>query len=380
MSGRRGAVLALALAAATACRRGGGEAPKEAPAVALAPENVATVEEREIRSGPEISGTLRAQREAMLRAEVGGSVVAVLADGGQRVRAGQPLARIQAAALQDQVTAARTGVASAQNGLKVAMAEAERARTLAEAGAMAPRDAERADAGLEAARAQVAEAQARLAAAQEQTSRTAVKAPFDGVVSARQVSVGDVVAPGTALFTVIDPGRLQFDASVPAARLGEAKVDAPVDFRVTGFGERTFAGHIERVNPSVDPATGQVRVYVDVPNERGELLAGLYAFGRIAAETRRLPVAPDGAVDASTDPPTVLRVQGGKVARTPVTVAVRDEMGGVVGFGAGVKAGDVLVVGPARSTLADGAAVRVEGARGTSPGSGATAADGAERR
>ncbi len=364
------AAVAVAALLGLACRRGGGGAREPAPAlqpVILAPENVAVVEERTLQTGPQISGTLRARRAAALRAEVGGAVREVLVDAGQPVVRGQALARIDDAALQDARLAARSGVTAARNGLQVAEANARRSRTLAEAGALAAQQAEQAEAALEAARAQVADAQARLAAAEQQAGKTRVKAPFAGVVSERQVSLGDVVTLGTPLFTVIDPSRLQFDASVPAARVGMVKPGARVDFTVTGF-DRPFRGAIERVNPAVDPATGQVRVYVDVENEDGRLISGLYAQGRVTTERGTALAAPVSAVDTASTPPTVLRVVDGKVEKVSVEIALRDDVAGQVGLRSGVKAGDVLVLGSARSTLAHGTAVRVaERAAGSRP-------------
>lgn len=358
------AVLAALLAAgAVLCACGKDErtaAPaQEQPPVALAPENVAVVAPRRLQAGPEIAGTLHARRTAALRAEVGGSVAEVRVEAGERVRQGQLVARIDASALQDAVRAARSGVTSARNGLQVAEAGARRARTLAREGAMAEQDAERAEAQLEAARAQLEDAKARLAAAEQQSGKTLVRAPFAGVVSERNVSAGDVVAPGAPLYTVIDPARLQFEGTVPAASVGAVAPETPVDFSVTGFGDRRFQGHIERVNPTVDAATGQVRVYVDVPNDDGRLLAGLYAQGRVASESSDALAAPATAVDATSTPPTVMKVQDGKVRKVAVEIALRDDVAGAVGFRAGVKQGDVLVLGSARGALADGTPVRV---------------------
>ncbi|ACL63606.1 efflux transporter, RND family, MFP subunit [Anaeromyxobacter dehalogenans 2CP-1] len=358
-------LLGLALAAAVGlagCKRDGGraaEAAQEQPPVALAPENVAVVSSRRLQSGPEVAGTLHARRTATLRAEVGGAVAEVRVDAGERVKSGQLLARIDASALQDAVRAAHSAVTSAQNALRVAESGARRAHTLAREGAMAEQDAERADAQLEAARAQVEDAKARLAAAEQQAGKTAVRAPFAGVVSERSVSSGDVVASGAALYTVIDPSRLQFEGSVPAASVGALVPGAPVDFSVTGFGGRRFDGHIERVNPAVDPSTGQVRVYVDVPNADGRLLAGLYAQGRVASQASEALSAPATAVDATSTPPTVMKVQDGKVQKVAVEIALRDDVAGAVGFRSGVKQGDVLVLGSARGALADGTPVRV---------------------
>lgn len=352
-----GSALVLACAA---CGRGdrAGEAPAQ-QAITLGPENVAVVSERTLRAGPEISGTLRARREASIRAEVGGAVLAVLAESGERVRPGQVIARIDDRTLRDSVLAARSGLAAAENGLRVAEANARRARTLAEAGALAAQQAEQAEAALEAARAQLADARARLAVAEQQVSRAQVKAPFAGVIALRQVSTGDVVAPGAALFTVIDPARLQLEASIPAARLGEVRPGAAVEFAVTGFGEEPFRGEIERIAPAVDAATGQVRVFVDVPNENGRLISGLYAQGRVASRTDVALAAPIDAVDTSSTPPTVLRVDGGKVEKVPVKVGVRDDVAGTVALTEGVRPGDVLVLGSARGSLPEGASVRL---------------------
>ncbi len=340
---------------------GGGKAAPQAPqpVVTLAPENVAVVRERTLEAGPEISGTLGARREAALRAEVPGAVLEVLAEAGERVKAGQTLAIIDDAALRDTLLAARSGVAAARNAAQVAEANARRARTLAEAGALSVQQAEQAEAGHEAARAQLADAQARLALAEQQAGKTRVRAPFAGVVSLRQASAGDVVSPGTPLFTVIDPTRLQFEGAIPAARLGEVRPGAAVEFAVTGFGDRRFHGELERVAPAVDPATGQVRVFVDVDNADGRLISGLYAQGRVAARADKALSAPLEAVDTTSTPPTVMRVNGGKVEKVRVKLGVRDDVAGAVAVVEGVRPGDVLVLDSARASLAEGAAVRL---------------------
>lgn len=376
MRGRGGgaAVTLLLVAALGGC--GGGSpaepaasaAPAQQRPVTLAPENVVVVEARALSAGPEISGTLRAKREAALRAEVPGAVLQVAAETGQKVSAGQLLARIDDAALQQSLLAARSGLTAARNAAQVAETNARRARTLAEAGAVAPQQAEQAEQALDAARAQAADATARVSLAEEQAGKARIRAPFAGVIAQRQVSLGDVLAPGAPLFTVIDPARLQFEASIPAARLGEVKPGARVDFAVTGFEGQRFEGNIERVAPAVDPATGQVRVFVDVPNAQGRLISGLYAQGRVAAETVNAPAAPLDAVDVAASPPTVLRVANGKVEKVEVKTGLRDEVLGVVALTAGVAPGDVLVLGSARAAVVDGAPVKLARDGGDRPG------------
>jgi len=352
------AIAALVVAACRGGDGGGGARPTPPPPVRLAPENVAVVEVRELEDGPLVSGTLQARRSAALRAEVGGAVTELRVDPGGRVKAGDVLVRIDAPALRDAVLAADSGLRASRNALEVAEANARRAATLARAGAMSVQEAESARAQLQAARAQVEDARARRAQARQTAGKVAVRAPFDGVVATRPVSRGDVVGVGALLATIVDPSTLELVGAIPAARLGGVRPGAPVDFTVTGFG-RTYEGKIDRVNPSVDPATGQVLVYVEVPNPGGELVAGLYAQGRIATRAEAVPAAPASVVDASTQPPTVLKIEGQRVRKVPVKVRLRDPVAGQVGFEAGVAAGDVLVLGSARADVAEGTRVEL---------------------
>lgn len=351
------AIAALVLAG---CQGSGGEgdARPPPPPVRLAPENVAVVEVRELEDGPPVSGTLQARRAAALRAEVGGAVTELRVDPGRRVEAGEVIARIDAPALRDAVLAAASGLRASRNALQVAEANARRAEMLARAGAMSVQEAESARAQLQAARAQVEDARARRAQARQTAAKVTVRAPFDGVVATRPVSRGDVVGVGALLATIVDPSTLELVGAIPSARLGGVRPGAPVDFTVTGF-SRTYEGKIDRVNPSVDPATGQVLVYVEVPNPGGELVAGLYAQGRIATRAEAVPAAPASVVDASTQPPTVLKVVEDRIRKVPVKVRLRDPVAGQVGFEAGVAAGDVLVLGSARADVAEGTRVEL---------------------
>src|SRR3981189_2415780 len=128
---------------------------------------------------------------------------------------------------------------------------------LEKAGAIAERDLERARNALVSAQGQLATARAQLANVNKQLEKASVQAPFAGVVSQRQVNAGDVVSPGTALFTVVDPGSMQQDAPVPAEALAQVRVGMPVEFKVNGYPNRSFRGPVTRVNPTADPTTRQ---------------------------------------------------------------------------------------------------------------------------
>jgi RND family efflux transporter MFP subunit len=353
------ALLVLPLAA---CGRDGTAADakaENAPTVlTVGPENVAIVQRGLLSSGPAISGALTPEREATIRAETGGSLVQTYVDQGSRVSKGQLLGRIDASAIEDQYLSARSAVTAAQSSADNAKRELERTERLFSAGAIAQRDLDQARNANTAAQSQLADAKARLANAAKQLAYTKIEAPFSGIVSLRSASAGDVVSPGTALFTVVDPTSMRFEASVPADQLSQARVGAPVSFTVNGYPGRTFTGKVSRVSPTADPATGQVRITVAVPNPASGLVGGLFADGRIASQAHEALTVPYTAVDVRGVRPWVLRVKGGKAERQDVQLGLRDEATERVEITSGVQTGDTLLLGTAQG-ITPGTPVRV---------------------
>ncbi len=339
-------VLSLAL---TAC----GQKPDDAAAATSAaaqnigPENIAVATTDTLSAGPSISGTLAADREARIRAEVSGAVLQLYVEEGERVSAGDALARLDDAALRDGAVSARSSVAQFTVAAEQAGRELQRAKTLSAAGAIAERDVEVADRTSLIAQAQLDDAKARLATAEKTLRSTTVRAPFAGIVAVRAVSPGDIVSPGTAMFTVIDPRSLRLEGAVPTSALGEVRVGAPVLFSVNGS-DRVLEGKITRVNPMVDAQTKQVKLLASVPNASGELVAGLFVEGRIAADKRVGVMVPQRAVDQTGIVPTVMRLKNGKVEKTEVQVGVRDEAAETFEVTTGLAAGDTVLLGAAR--------------------------------
>lgn len=360
------AVLAIAVGAAallgsTGCSRGGAATtPPSAQPMTVGPENIVVAKAGLVHTGPSLSGNLKAERAATIRAEVAGAVLQTYADKGQRVRAGQLLARIDDTALRDAYLSARSAATTAGEAATVAGRNLERTQRLVQAGALADRDLEAAQLSNSSARSQLEDARAHMVQAEKQLSKTEIRAPLAGVVSDRPISAGDVVQVGAALFTVVDPSSMRLDAAVPADQLGAVRVGAPVFFSVTGYPGRSFEGHIERVNPAADPATGQVPVYVSIPNTAGALVGGLYAQGRVASETRQGIIVPATALqDNGSAPPTVMRIRNGRVESVAVQVGLKDEQAETVELMAGLAPGDTLLVGTAQG-ITPGTAVRVQ--------------------
>jgi len=329
-----------------------------AAAVQLGPENVVVVKAGQVRGGPVISGTLAPVRNAQIRAQVGGSVLEISADQGQRVTAGQTLAKIDAAGLHDAFVSARAAVDAAQTAADYATRQVQRYDTLFTAGAVSDRDRETVVQANAQAQAALTDSKARLVSAGKQLDYTAVRAPFGGVVAARGVSDGDVVQPGTLLYSVVDPSVLQLQAAVPAEQLGAVRVGQPVAFSLNGYGDRPFIGTVTRINPVADPSTRQVQIYTTIQNPNNSLVAGLFATGRVVTDSARGLVAPSEAIDTRNLRPAVERLRHGQVERVDVQLGLRDAQANQVQITAGVAAGDTLLLGSAQA-ITIGTHVRV---------------------
>ena len=355
-----------ALAALNACSKGDNASAAETAkgeTMVVGPENIAVAANGSIMTGPSISGTLEPDREAVLRAQVSGSVLQTYADQGQAVNAGTVLARIDASGIQDAYTSARAGLVSARNAADVAAKDLARNEKLLAAGAIAERDIDQSRRASIAAQAALEDANSRLATAEKAYRSTTVTSPFAGVVSERPVSSGDVVQPGTALFTVVDPSSMRLEASVPAEQLASIRIGVPVDFTVSGYPGRQFVGRITRINPTADPTTRQVRIYVSIPNEGRSLVGGLFATGRMSTATKMGLVVPQSAVDVREAIPSVMRVRQGKAEKVAVKIGLTDKTSETIEVLSGLQPGDTLLLGAALG-ITPGTLVRISAPMG----------------
>lgn len=354
------ALLPSALLTLAACGKSTDDAQAETTpvAVTIGPEAITVVERQRIATGPAVSGTLAAEKEANIRAEMSGTVLSTHADEGSRVGPGTLLARLDDRTVQDQFLSARSAHTVAKNAADLAARELSRFERLAAAGAISQRELEQARQNNDASQGVLADAKARLSLAQDQLDDARIRSPIAGIVSEKSVSAGDVVSPGAALFKIVDPRSMRYEASVPANQLTAIRVGSPVTFTAVGYPGRTFEGRITRVNPTADATTGQVRIVVSVNNPGSTLVAGLFADGRVSAESHDGLTVPTSAVDQRAVKPTVVRLKAGRAERVEVELGIRDEEKGRVEITKGIAAGDTLLVGAAVG-ISPGTPVRV---------------------
>lgn len=254
--------------------------PASAPGAAAKPALTVTVTSPQPASVPlkiAANGNIAAWQEASVGTEANGLRLAdVKVNVGDVVKRGQVLATFTPDTIAAELAQTRAAVAEAEATLAEASANAQRARELQATGALSAQQinqyltAERtAQARLEAQRAATKTQQLRLA-------QTQVRAPDNGVISARSATVGAVLPAGQELFRLIRGGRLEWRAEVSAADL--AQLSPGVAAAVTPAGGSPIVGKVRMVAPTVDPATRNGIVYVDLP-QHGTARAGMFARG-----------------------------------------------------------------------------------------------------
>jgi membrane fusion protein, multidrug efflux system len=341
-----------------------GATASAATSVVLGPQDIATARSADIGTSLILSGPLEPKNRVTVRSQIPGTVQSLRVDRGTAVRRGQVLATIRAEGVQSQAAGARAAVAAANANLAVARQRLEAARTLRQAGAMSEIDFRTAQAAFESAEAQVAAARAQSASAGETAGFATVVSPIAGIVSDRMVDQGEAVNPGADMVTIVDARMLELRAQIGVSDASRVRVGQPVTFTLDAFPGQSYQGRVARIDPTADPGTRQVNVYVELANPTGRIIGGQFARGRITMAATRAIVVPASAVQgAGTDGSGahVFVIQQGRITRRPVTVGARDESTGAVAVLTGLSEGEQVVANPT-TDLRDGTGVTVTAA------------------
>jgi RND family efflux transporter MFP subunit len=257
-------ILALALALAT-----GAIAPAFAVENATLTVTLAPPETADWPVTLQANGRLQAWSEAVISAETGGlRIKEVLADVGSVVKKGDIIALLATESLQNTITQQEAAVLSAEAGYRKAKADADRARSLTEgqSGALSSQAATEYYVAEEQAEADLASAKAALASSRLDLDHATIRAPDDGVISAREAALGAVVSQGSELFRLIRQSRIEWQAEVPARALRDIQPGTKAEIP-TPFG--AVPGEVRLIAPTVSETTGRVIVYVSLTPPEG---------------------------------------------------------------------------------------------------------------
>ena len=388
------AVLALVAGLASACGTAKGESAAKNDQPAALSVSVAAATEQPISRFLKVTGTLAAQEEADVAAEIQGRVIATPVERGTRVAEGADLIRVSPAEAQAQATEAEANaaqlegrlglsggteleidrvpeVANARAQLTLATGDFDRAKMLFEKQLLSKADFDQRSAQAEVARRQfeiarngaqqqyqaLLAARARVTLARKALADTVVKAPFAGVVGERLVSVGDYVMRGTKVASVLRTNPLRVQLTVPEQYSAGMAVGRSVSFEVEASPGQKFTGQVRYVSPALETNSRTLVVEAVVPNDSGALRPGSFATALIEQANRSPAIlTPAAAVRTVAGTSRVFVVSGEKAEERIVTIG--QPVGDLIEITTGLKAGEKVATSSV-AQLADGARVSV---------------------
>ena len=304
------------------------------------------------------SGSVVAWQEAVIGPEISNyRITELLVDVGDTVKKGQVLARIADDTVASEHAEMKAAVAELEASAAEARGNAARAKELKDKGFYSTQLQVQYQTAEHTASARLAAARARLQAAALKLEKTRVQAPDDGVISARDATVGSLTQPGQEMFRLIRGGRLEWRAEVPSADLGKVAPGAVAT--LTGPDGVRVTGKVRSVAPSVDPQTRSGLVYVDLPTS-GSVRAGMFARGDFELGRAPALTLPESAVVLREGFAYVFRFEGdGDTRRVQQAKVVLGRRSGErVEIVSGLDAG-TAVVEKGAGFLADGDLVKV---------------------
>jgi len=354
---------------------------------------VAPVVQQSVARTLRLTGSLIAEEEAEVAAETGGRVVATPVERGASVQEGEALLRIAATEADASAREAEANVAQLEARLaltsgqpfdvervpevaaakatsELALADFARIRTLLEQKVVSQAEYDQRHAQVEATRNQYEAARnsarqmyrqheaasARLSLARKAVADTVVRAPFAGLVVERKVSVGDFVARGTKVVTVVKMNPLRVELTVPEQMLSAIKAGQPLTLVVDAYPGREFTGHVRFVSPAVRADQRALTVEAVLQNPDGLLRPGLFASALVESAVRETArFVPAAAVRTDGSVSRLFVVRGDRVEERVVRLGQSN--GGLIEIAAGVNDGEQVAASNVEQ-LTDGVKVR----------------------
>jgi RND family efflux transporter MFP subunit len=376
------------------CGTANGEADANNNEAAAVSVSVAVATEQPITRFLRVTGTLAAQEEAEVAAEIQGRVIATPVERGTRVAEGADLIRIAPAEAQAQAAEAEANaaqlegrlglsggaefesdrvpeVANARAQLTLAQGDFDRAKMLFEKKLLSQADFDQRSAQAEVARRQfeiarngamqqyqaLLAARARVVLARKALADTVVRAPFAGVVGERLVSNGDYVTRGTKVASVLRTNPLRVQLTVPEQYSAEVAVGRSVSFEVDASPGQKFSGQVRYVSPALEANSRTLVVEAVVPNDTGALKPGSFATALIEQASRSPGILTAAtAVRTVAGTSRVFVVSGDRAEERIVTIG--QPVGDLIEITSGLKAGETVATSNV-AQLADGVRVSV---------------------
>lgn len=293
----------------------------------LAPGDLIQARTLDLTRSLPVSGPIKAVNSAFVKARVAGELQGLTVREGDRVQAGQVLARVDATEYQARTRQAQQQAESAKAQVDIARRSFDNNRKLVDQGFISQTALESSSASLAASEASYRAAMAAADIARKSLDDTVLRAPITGQVAQRLAQPGERVAIDARVLEVVDLNRLEVEASLAAADSIGVQVGQTVRLNVEGS-NRSLTGKVVRINPSAVAGSRSVLAYLSLDTTEG-LRQGLFAQGSIAVGVSRALAVPVSTIRTDKPLPYVQWVQDNKVAHQTVTLGERGEADGV---------------------------------------------------
>ncbi|MBK6867473.1 MAG: efflux RND transporter periplasmic adaptor subunit [Burkholderiales bacterium] len=356
------AVLALVLLGwrgwqARQATRAAQQVPAGDPVIELAAIDLATAQTQLLRSGLPITGVLKAERSAIVKARVPGELRDLTVREGDTVQAGQVIARVESTEYADRVRQAQQQADAARAQVDIAQRQYDNNAALVRQGFISPTALDNSLASLNAARASHRAAQAGTEVLRKSLADTVLRAPINGQIAQRLAQPGERVAPEARIVEIVDLSRLELEAALSPADSVAVRVGQSASLSIEGVAEPVPAT-VARINPSAQAGSRSVLVYLRVAAQPG-LRQGLFAQGQLATGQQQALAVPLNAVRIDKPLPYVQRVADGRIAHQSVQLGARGEIAGETWVAAqGVPEGAQVLRGTA-GALREGTQVKL---------------------
>lgn len=328
------------------CKKSGGDDEAAQKETSVSQVTLTTVTRGDISRTLLVNGPVAAppNRDVKISALVPGRVAELTVAEGDRVSAGQLVARIEDHSYRDQVTQAEAAEQQAQANVENAKLNLARNEDLVQRGIAARKDLEDARTEASVDQAALRQATAALSVAQFQLERTQVHASISGTVVKRFISTGEQV-DGTSANPIVEIASLdevELAANVPAADLARLKSGQTVVLTSDALPGDKFTGHVVAISQAVDPTSNAGLVRIRIPNKNSELRLGMFLGAQLPIETHKnaLLVPAQSIYRDSAGQPRVFKVEGDTATAVPVTLGIEttdaDEITGGISEGQSV--------------------------------------------
>jgi RND family efflux transporter MFP subunit len=340
------------------------EAP---PTLDFQPNQVAQPQDRRLAYDLVLPGTVQALSQATVRSRLSAVVRQIDVREGDAVSAGQVLAEFDTAPLRAQLAEREAALASAKANLEQAQRMRDANAQLVRQNFITQSAFDSADATYHAQAASVAGAQAQLAQVQLQLDDAVVRAPIGGSIARRYVQNGEKVSQDAQLLSIVDLSNLEVQAQAAVSDVARVVPGTVADVQIEGLSGQHFRGRVDRINPSADPGSRSIDLYVSFPNEHGLVRSGMFANVRLhLAADRATPTLPLSAIQEDAGQSVVWAIKDGHLARHVVTLGRKDEASQLAEVLGGVGAAD-QVLASRFDNLKDGAPARIVAAASPAP-------------